>query len=154
MGTIAELREKIDQGIEVGLDKFVNKYKQDMEKYALKAEEKYYDDYSSWYDPFRRYDIKNMHKVTAYSLGHGCQVKIDFSPSHMKGGHGMWRPLSEYAPDPGQVFEWGFETGNHGWNVPGTPVRTYWEVYYRTLQNRTKSWANRFVVQGLRSVGL
>lgn len=150
MGTIEDLRKMIDQGIENGLEKFTQKYERDMTKYALQAEEKYYSDYSSWYDPYRRYDIKNMHRVSSYIYGHGCQLKIEFSPKNMNGGHGF-APLHN---DPGQVFEWGFETGMHGWYVQRTPVRTYWEVYYKALNNRAHSWASKYVIKGFKSVGL
>lgn len=150
MGTIAELRAKINQGISLGLQKFSDKYKTDMEKYALKAESQYYNDYSSWYDSYRRYDIKNMHEVTSEVSNRNCTVKTNFSASHMHGGHGF----SALHTDPEQVFTWGFETGNHGWYVGGTPVRTYWEVYYNNLKSRAKPWAVRFITQGLKSVGL
>lgn len=150
MGTIEALMAKIDTGITIGLDKFVQKYEKDMKKYALKAEENYYNDYSSWYDPYRRFDIKNMDNVTSIVFGRGCSVKAEFSPSFMHGGHGF-APLYD---DPGLIYTWGFETGNHGWYVSGTPVRTYWEQYFNALKSRTKSWATRFVIQGLKSVGL
>lgn len=154
MGTISELRSKIDAGISKGLEQFVKKYEKDVEKYAYKAEEQYYHDYSSWYDPYRHYDLMYMHKITSSTSARHCQIKINFSSEHMNGGHGLWAPLSNYAEDPGQVFEWGFETGNHGWYVKGTPIRKYWEVYFKNLETRAPSWANKYISRGLHSVGL
>lgn len=150
MGTISELRDKINEGITIGLDKFVNKFEREMTEKALKAEEHYYADYSSWYDPYRRFDVKNMHKVSSLVFGRGCEVKTEFSPSNMNGGHGF----DLLHDDPGQVFTWGFETGGHGWYVTRTPVRKYWEQYYKVLESRAKPWAIRFVGQGFKSVGL
>ena len=150
MGTIPQLKQLINNGIEVGLDKFVAKYENDMTKYADKAEDQYYSDYSSWYDPYRRYDIKNMDRVSSLVFSRGCSVKIEFSQDNMNGGHGF-APLHN---DPGQVFTWGFETGNHGWYVSGIPVRTYWEIYFKSLESRAKSWATKYVISGLHSVGL
>lgn len=154
MGTVSELRDLIDQGIGIGLKKFTDKYARDMEKYAYKAEQDYYDSYSSWYDPFRHYDLMNIHEISSYISTRGCQIKIRFSSDNMVGGHGIWRPLSDYAPDPEQVFEWGFETGHHGWYVQQTSIREYWEIYHKNLQNRAQLWANRYVKKGLQSVGL
>lgn len=150
MGTIAELRNKIDEGISIGLEKFTTKFEREMNEKATKAEEHYYADYSSWYDPYRRFDIMNMHNTESVSDNRIAIINIEFSPSFMKGGHGF-APLHN---DPGQVFEWGFETGNHGWYVPGTPVRIYWQQYFKILDKRAKHWAIRYVTQGLKSVGL
>lgn len=46
----------------------------------------------------------------------------------MSGGHGIWEPLEG---DPEIVFSWGFETGNHGFRKTITPIRNYWEQYFR-----------------------
>ena len=61
MGTIPQLRKLIDQGITIGLQQFVNDYKPKMERDAQQSEEKYYNDYSSWADGYRLYDLKNIH---------------------------------------------------------------------------------------------
>ena len=60
MGTIPQLRKLIDQGITIGLQQFVNDYKSKMERDAQQSEEKYYNDYSSWADSYRLYDLKNI----------------------------------------------------------------------------------------------
>lgn len=76
MGTIPQLRALINEGITIGLQQFVNEYKPKMEQDAQKSEEKYYNDYSSWADGYRHFDLKNIHTITgllsveAQSLGH------------------------------------------------------------------------------------
>lgn len=65
MGTIPQLRKLIDQGITIGLQQFVNDYKPKMERDAQQSEEKYYNDYSSWADGYRLYDLKNIHTIQA-----------------------------------------------------------------------------------------
>lgn len=154
MGTISDLKDLIDQGIGIGLKKFAEKCERDMDKYAYKAEQDYYDSYSSWYDPFRHYDLMNIHEISYYVSTRGCQLKIRFSSDNMVGGHGVWQHFSNYADDPEQIFTWGFETGHHGWNVQLTSIRDYWKVYYKLLQNRMPLWADKYVKRGLQSVGL
>ena len=154
MGTIPELRKLIDKGISKGLSNFVKDYETKLKQDAEKSEDKYYRDYSSWYDSYRRYDIKNMDKIESISDSRDALIVAEFSADNMEGGHGVWRPLSDYAADPETVFEWGFETGNHGFYVTKTPVRFYWEQYFRARKQHAKPQALKHVIAGLKSVGL
>lgn len=154
MGTVPELRKLIDKGISKGLNNFVNEYKTKLEEDAEKSEDKYYSDYSSWYDSWRHYDIKNMHEIEGIADARDALILARFSADNMEGGHGIWKPLSDYASDPKIVFQWGFETGNHGFNVTRTPVRTYWEQYFKVRKQSAKISALTHVISGLKSVGL
>lgn len=151
MGTVPELRKLIDKGISKGLNDFVKDYETILKQDAEKSEDKYYRDYSSWYDPYRRYDIKNMDKIEGISDSRDALIVAEFSADNMQGGHGMWKPLLN---DPEIVFGWGFETGNHGFYVTKTPVRFYWEQYFRARKQHAKSQALKYVILGLKSVGL
>lgn len=154
MGTVSQLREKINEGIEIGLQQFVNDYKSKMEQDAQKSEDKYYNDYSSWADGYRHMDLQNIHTITGTATGKSAELKAQFDSSKMSGGHGIWKPLSDYTADPETVFSWGFETGNHGWYVIKTPIRTYWEQYFRARKIQAKGQATKYVINGLHSVGL
>lgn len=154
MGTIPQLRALINEGITIGLQQFVNEYKPKMEQDAQKSEEKYYNDYSSWADGYRHFDLKNIHTITGFAFSRSAELRARFDSSKMAGGHGIWRPLSDYTADPETVFSWGFETGNHGWYVGKTPIRTYWEQYFRARKTQAKGQAIKFVISGLHSVGL
>ena len=151
MGTIPQLRKLIDQGITIGLQQFVNDYKPKMERDAQQSEEKYYNDYSSWADSYRLYDLKNIHTITGFAYSRSAELRARFDSSHMSGGHGIWEPLEG---DPEIVFSWGFETGNHGFKKELTPIRIYWEQYFRARKMHAKGQATKFVISGLHSVGL
>ena len=154
MGTIPELRKLINQGITIGLQQFVDDYKPKLEKDAKKSEEKYYSSYSSWADGYRHMDLLNIHTITGFAYSRSAEFRARFDSGNMGGGHGIWAPFSNYADDPGQIFSWGFESGNHGWYVGGTPIRTYWEQYFRARKTQAKGQATKFVISGLHSVGL
>lgn len=154
MGTIPQLRKLINQGITIGLQQFVNDYKPKMERDAQQSEDKYYKDYSSWADGYRLYDLKNIHTITGFAYSRSAELRARFDSSNMSGGHGIWTPLSNYVADPETVFSWGFETGNHGFHVTKTPIRTYWEQYFRARKAQAKGQATKFVISGLHSVGL
>lgn len=89
MGTIPQLRKLIDQGITIGLQQFVNDYKPKMERDAQQSEEKYYNDYSSWADGYRLYDLKNIHTITGFAYSRSAELRARFDSSHMSGGHGI-----------------------------------------------------------------
>ena len=74
MGTIPQLRKLIDQGITIGLQQFVNDYKPKMERDAQQSEEKYYNDYSSWADGYRLYDLKNIHTITGFAYSRSAEL--------------------------------------------------------------------------------
>lgn len=154
MGTVSQLRRKIDNGIHIGLREFVNDYKTKLEQDAQKSEDKYYNSYSSWADGYRLYDLKNIHTIKGTVYARAARLKVKFDSSGMSGGHGIWTPLSNYTADPETVFSWGFETGNHGWFVRKTPIRTYWEQYFRARKMHAKEQSKKSVINGLHSVGL
>lgn len=78
MGTIPQLRKLIDQGITIGLQQFVNDYKPKMERDAQQSEEKYYNDYSSWADGYRLYDLKNIHTITGFAYSRSAELRARF----------------------------------------------------------------------------
>ena len=88
-------------------------------------------------------------RMVAYSRS--AELRARFDSSHMSGGHGIWEPLEA---DPEIVFSWGFETGNHGFRKTITPIRNYWEQYFRARKMHAKGQATKFVISGLHSVGL
>lgn len=154
MGTIPQLRRKINKGISTGLKQFVNDYKTKLKQDAQNSIDKYYNSYSSWADKYRLYDLKNIYTITETVYARTARLKVKFDSSKMSGGHGIWTPLSYYTADPETVFSWGFETGNHGWYVRKTPIRTYWEQYFRARKMHAKEQAKKSVINGLHSVGL